>query len=242
MSTVNIFKDSLNIIKNNIIIIFPPIIVTLLAAIIAGLLIGGNMPTIETMSPEAVKPEAAPPQIKEMMGALFLTSILSFFLHVFSQGMIISMAIDVLEKGSCSLQRGFSATLSKLNGLMISALIILILIVIGMMLLFLPALIVSFVFMFTFAIVMSEETGAINALKKSFNTVKENLGQTLVLFISLLVIGFFIIIINTMFSRIPFLGQIISSLLMGGFMSFLAVSVLMAYKELKSGVVVERLD
>ncbi len=238
MNIGNIVKESALVVRNNLIIIIPPIIVSLFMTIIMIVLSSDSFVSMESMSPEVKNPADAAASMKGLMGVALFIGIVNLLLQVLSQGVIIAMAMEVIDRGTCSLKSGFNIMLSKLNPLMIAAVINGVLFAIGIVLLLLPSLIVSFIFMFTFVIIISEDIGAISAMKKSFALVKENISQTFLIFISLGGIGFLIVLINMVFGQIPFFGQIISAVLMGAFLSFIGVALLKAYRELQKEKVV----
>ncbi len=232
MNIGNIYKESLHIIRQHFIIVVPPIVVSIILAIVTLVILKGSIFTTGEV-PDMKTPAETLPSVRDFMGIAFIIGIISFLLQALSHGMILSMANEAIEKGTCSLQKGFQAVLLKLNHLMIAAAMIGILFVIGMMLFFFPAFIVSFIFMFTFVIIISEDIGALDAMKKSYRLVKENLSQSFILFVALVGTGFLITIINMVFGLIPVLGQIINVVLMGIFLSFVAIALLRSYRELQ---------
>ncbi len=231
MNIGNIIKDSISVVKNNLIIIIPPILVSLFITIFV-LIIGGGIASMDVITP-GTEVSGKSTQVEGIMGIIFFIGMISFLLQIFSHGMMISMADEVMEKSSCSLSKGFKSTLAKLNNLMIAAIIIGILMVIGIMLFVIPALVVSYVFMYSFVLIILEDINAINALKKSYILVRENLSQTFILFIALAGTGFLIAIINMIVGQIPIIGQIAGVVFMSTYLSFFSVVLLKAYRELQ---------
>jgi len=223
-----IYKESLDIMRKHLIILIPSIVVSIIILIVT-LVIIQNSILLTALSPGMKNL----PSMRSLMGIAFIIGIISFLFQALSQGMILSMADEVIEKGTCSLKKGFHTVLLKLNNLMIAGAMIGILFVMGMILFFFPAFIVSFIFMFTFVIIISEDIGPLDAMKKSYRFVKGNLSQSFILFVTLVGTGFLITIMSMVFGLIPFLGQIINVLLMGAFLSFLAITLLKSYREME---------
>jgi uncharacterized membrane protein len=225
MDIKTIYKESFEVVRKNFILIVPTISVAFILTILALILIGINIPKMH----EAGDAEA----MTGIRVGAFIIGILGFFLQAFSHGMTIAMASDVHNKKPVSLKRSFNTAMSKIEALTIAGLLVGLLFSIGMMLLFIPGLAVAYLFMFTFVIIITEDAGATEAMKKSFVFVKANLSQTFILFASLGVTAIVITFINSLFSYLPFLGQLLTMVLMGGYFAFLAVTLFKSFMVLK---------
>ena len=90
--------------------------------------------------------------------------------------------------------------------------------------------------MFTFVIIITDNIPAVDAMKKSFELVKSNLGDLVILFIAVIGIGIVISIVNMMFRVIPVFGPLAGSLLMGIFWGYSTIVIVKVYKGLSAKV------
>lgn len=223
-----ILKESFLVVRHNFTLIVPTIGVSFVMTLLALLLLGVNMATVE--DPSAVTTTTS------VKVSAFIIAILGFLLQAFSQGMTVAMASDAINKGSSSLKTAFSTAVSRIEALSVAGLLIGLLFAIGVMLFLIPGLIVAFIFMFTFVIVITEDIGAVEAMKKSYMVVRANLKESILLFLSLAGAAIAANIINRLFLYIPLLGQLATLVLMGGFFAFLSVSLLRSYTVLQTDV------
>jgi len=224
-------RKGYEILKGNPILIVPPVVVSVIMTFLMLAILGGAMMKAGRMEMPSVG--------GGFFIYTFLVAVLSFVLHSFSQGMTIAMIDDILRKGEYSLKTGFERALSRISGLIGAGLIMGVLVALGMAVFFIPGLVVAFFLMFTFVAVILDEEGAIGGLRVSFMTVKYNLGSALSIFIVVIGIGLLVGIINAVFGMIPLLGHLISLVIMGGFLSFVAAVLVVAYRELNPAETVE---
>jgi uncharacterized membrane protein len=108
-----------------------------------------------------------------------------------------------------------------------------------MMLLVIPGIIAAVLFMFTFVIIIADNIPAVDAMKKSFELVKSNLGDLVILFIAMIGIGLVISIVNMMLRIIPVVGPLAGSLLMGVLWGYMTIVIVKVYKGLTTKVQTE---
>jgi hypothetical protein len=231
MNLGKIIREGYEILKGNVILIVPPVVVSVIMTFLMLAILGGAMMKAGRMEMPSVG--------GGFFIYTFLVAVLSFVLHSFSQGMTIAMIDDILRKGECSLKTGFDRALSRISSLIGGGLIMGVLVALGMAVFFIPGLVVAFFLMFTFVSIVMDEEGAIGGLKASFMTVKNNLGSALSIFIVVIGIGLLVGIINAVFGMIPFLGHLVSLVIMGGFFSFVAAVLVLTYRELNPTETVE---
>lgn len=224
-----IFKESFDLVRRNIVIIVPPIGVSVFTTLLTLLFIGAGVFKLSGMDAGM----NTVPGAGGMMVYGFFFGIISMILQGLSQGMTIAMADEAMREGRCSLQYGYRRAMERVGALFVASVIFSILVSVGMMLFFIPGLIVTYIFMFTFVIIMTENRDGIEALKGSFSTVRTNLSQTFILFAALAGVGVLLSIISMFFRAIPLFGQMIVAVIMGGFFAFVSTSVLKAYRVLK---------
>jgi len=231
LNILSIFRDSLIILRMHKHIAAPTIIVSLTITILSVILImnplgeeaGTQLKTIKDLEP--------------IMGRFITIGLLDFFLQIFTQAMVISMVMDVIDKKGCSIKIAFLSAFSRLNALFSSVLFLGTLLFAGMLLLFLPAVIVGYFFMFTIVILMNDRSAnAFTAMKLSYLLVRHNLNSAIMFFLSLITLGLIVTLFNIMVSSIPGIGQIIPSITMGIYMAFGGVALLLAYREIVHNV------
>ncbi|MEC4676386.1 MAG: hypothetical protein VST72_05625 [Nitrospirota bacterium] len=230
MDIPGIFKKSLILIKNNLIIVIPTLVISMLMSIMSFLLVGGGAATVAVIEEGAMDTPST--MTDGLLSLAFLVAVISMALGTISQGITISMAEEAVDTGRSSIKNGVSAALARAGQLLIAALLLSVLVTLGIMLFFLPGIIIAFVLMFTFFGVMVGNLTAIESMKKSFDIVKNNPGNTVILFLSIVLTGILFVMVTSVFSVIPFLGQIIGAALMGLFWGYVSIVLVMAYKEL----------
>ncbi|MBF0554863.1 MAG: hypothetical protein HQK96_09965 [Nitrospirae bacterium] len=224
-----IFIESLHAIRKNVIVIAPTIIASLVMLIATSIFMGGDLASLDESNPDK-----AIMAIRAVAPRLFAISALNYFLQVFSHCVTIAMAIDIVNKGTCNVFDGYLTVLRKIGRILPASLLILIFLTFGLMLLILPALIVSFVFILTFVIIMNEAITPVMAMKKSYRTMKGNYGSSIVLFFFLLAVGITVSIVNILLGQMLYAGVALSLFLSGVFMSFAAITLLKFYMILET--------
>ncbi len=210
MDIMGVLKNGIEVSKKNYIIFVPTIAVMAIMFVLSLILIG----------------------VGAMMAGVFLISIIGMILGLFAHGMTIGMAKEAIDTGSTSLASGINIAVSRFVPLLIAAIVVGIIVTIGLLLLIIPGLIAAFLLMFTFVAIVVDNMGAVEAMKKSFEVIKSQLSDAIILFIALIVVGVIFIIANMILNVIPFLGQLLGMILMGIFTGYISVVIVMAYKEL----------
>ncbi len=230
MDIPGIFKKSVILVKNNLTIIIPTLVISMLMSVMTFLLIGGGAATVAVI--EEGNMDVPSTMTTGLLSLAFLLAVISMVLGTISQGIIISMAEEAVDTGKSSIIRGLSAALAKTGQLLIAALLLSVMVTLGIMLFYLPGLIVAFLLMFTFFGIIVGNLSAIESMKNSFLIVKNNLNNTLILFVSIVVTGILFLMVASVFTFIPVLGQIIGAALMGLFWGYISIVMVMVYKEL----------
>lgn len=233
MNITGILKESLDTLKNNFIIIVPTVVVSIIITILSLLLIGGgiaSMPKIDVG--EMDNPAAMMDAAGGLMGIALIIVIISMALGTISHGIVIAMAKEAVDTGNTSISSSFNSAIGKIRQLILSAIIVSIIVMIGTLLFCLPGLIAAFLLMFTFIGIIVSNLGALDAIKNSFELVKTNFKDSLVLFLLIIVTGFVFIITSTILSIIPILGQLIGVVIMGLFWGYISIVMVRAYNEM----------
>lgn len=233
MNITGILKESLDTLKNNFIIIVPTVVVSIIITILSLLLIGGgiaSMPKIDVG--EIDNPAAMMDAAGGLMGIALIIVIISMALGTISHGIVIAMAKEAVDTGNASISSSFNSAIGKIRQLILSAIIVSIIVMIGTLLFCLPGLIAAFLLMFTFIGIIVSNLGALDAIKNSFELVKTNFKDSLVLFLLIIVTGFVFVITSTILSIIPILGQLIGVVIMGLFWGYISIVMVRAYNEM----------
>ena len=99
--------------------------------------------------------------------------------------------------------------------LMAAGFILGVLLLLGFMLFVIPGLIVAFIFSFTFIVIMLEKRGPVDAMKRSVQIVRANASYTFKLFAAIIGIGFFLMLVTVVLSKLSLIGLLASMALTG---------------------------
>jgi hypothetical protein len=233
MDIGGILKESIYTVKNNIIIIVPTIVVSVIIAFLTLLLIGGGNASIPVMGDEELgDPSAMMPAAGGLMGMLLVIGIISMVLGTISHGVVVAMAKEAIETGKTSINSGINAVVGKIGHLVVAAIIVSLIVMIGIVFFIIPGLIAAFLLMFTFVGIIVKNLNAIEAMQKSFELVKANLKDSIVLFTAILVVGFLFSIASNFLNVIPLIGQLMGLAIMGLSWGYISIVLVRAYSEL----------
>lgn len=233
MDIVGILKESVDTVKNNFIIIIPTVIVSIIIAFLSILLIGGSIASMAVIGGGKIDNTAAMMEAASgLMGIALVLGLISMVLGTISHGVVIAMAKEAIDTGKTSINSGINSAIDKIGHLIIAAILVSIIVMIGGFLFVLPGLIATFLLMFTFVGIIVNNYSAIEAMKRSFEIVKTNLKDSVVLFLVVIVIGFLFAIASSIFNIIPILGQLIGMALMGLFWGYISIVLVKAYDEM----------
>ncbi len=229
MGVGNILKESLGLTRKHTIIIVPPVLVSFLIGCLSIVVIGMRM--------TAMEPDAAGELGQGMTDLIFAKAVLSvvgWVFYSFAQGMVASMMVELEDKGETSLGSGFGRANEMIVSLMVAGFILGVLLLLGFMLFIIPGLIVALAFIFTFVVIMLEKRGPVDAMKRSVQIVRSNLSYTFKLFAAIIGIGFFLMIVSVVLSRLSLIGLLASMALTGSYMGYTYVVFINAYQKFKA--------
>jgi hypothetical protein len=234
MDIVAIFKEGIEVSKKNYIIFFPTVAVAVAMAVLALIVVGTGVVSVGLMGRGGMRsPGALMSLLGAMAGGFFVLGVAGTILGLVAHGMTVGMAKEALETGTTSLNSGFSIAVSRLGQLFVASVLVGIIVFIGLLLLFVPGLIASFFLMFTFVSVIVDNAGAVEAMKKSYATVRANMNDSVVFFIAMIAVGVVFAITNMVLGVIPVLGQLIGLALMGVFGGYASVVIVRVYMEME---------
>jgi hypothetical protein len=232
MDIVGIFKEGIEVSKKNYVIFVPTVAVAVVMGVLMLVLVGAGVMSAG-LGGGMRSPGAIMALVGAMMGGIFVVSIVGMILGLVAHGMTVGMAKEALETGSTSLNSGLSIALGRLGQLFGASVLVGIIVFIGFMLLFIPGLIASFFLMFTFVSVIVDNAGAVEAMKKSYATVRANLNDSVVFYIAMIAVGAVFFIANAIVGVVPILGQLAGLVLMGVFGGYASVVIVRVYTEME---------
>lgn len=231
MDVVNIFKKALDVFKANYVIAVPILAAYLIAGVLMLVLVGGALAGVGGMMAFGRAPGMG--AIGAMAGAFGLFMILAAILFLFAQGAALGMAKEAIDTGKTTIKTGINVARERLVDLIMAAIIVGVLVFVGFALLVLPGLIIWFFLMLTFPSLIIDRLGAIHAVRKSFEVVKNNIGDALVLVVGIIIAAVIVWFVGMIFVMIPFLGWLIGLVLNSALWSYVAVMLALFYMEAK---------
>ncbi len=237
MDIVAIFKEGIEVSKKNYIIFLPIVAVAAVMAVLALIIVGAGAVSTGIMGSGMQSPGAFMSFLGAMAGGFLVTALIGMILGLVAHGMTVGMAKEALDTGTTSLSSGLSVVVSRLGQLFVASLLVGAIVFIGFMLLIVPGLVASFFLMFTFVSVIVDNAGAVEAMKKSYATVRANMNDSVVFFIAIISVGAVFAIANMVVGAIPVLGQLAGLALMGVFGGYASVVIVRVYTEMERSAV-----
>jgi hypothetical protein len=202
----DILKEGLEALKKNYVLAVPAVIAALVKVVL------GSFVIIST----------------EAIAVMFIVGLTGLVIDYFAHGVTLAMAREALEKGETSIKTGIDVASSFLFHFLMTSILLSMIVGAGLMLI-LPGLAAMFVLMFTFPSIVMHGLTPSEAIRRSYNLVRANLSDSLLLFAVLAAIIIAITIMSLMFSAIPVLGQFMGVILNGVMGGFSALVLLRAY-------------
>ncbi|MEO5356688.1 MAG: hypothetical protein H7844_05245 [Nitrospirae bacterium YQR-1] len=190
-------KDSFLAIRKNSLIITPTIISSLILSMFTYKYLG---PGITKLAAQQASTQDLT-LLKELVEKFVTISFVNFYIQMFVHALTLVMARDVIEKGTFGYLAAIVAVVKKFYSLLFSGTLFGILFVVGAMLLIVPAILVSFFFMFTYVAIIKSDMHSFTAIKESIKLVKHNLNAAFSVYLTLLTSAVTISVVNVLFSR-----------------------------------------
>lgn len=233
MNIVGLLQDSFGKVRSNPIILVPILGATVLIALLSLILVGSLVPHVGPMNSRmVVSPDEAIGFAGMAIGRLIVLMIVGSIAGLIAHGMTVLMADDAIEGRDVHLSTSWQRVRERIVPLLIASVVVGILVSLGMVLLVLPGVIVAFFLMFSIVALMLNELAPLNAIGKSFTTVKSHLAATFVFFLVMIALGVLIGIVNFVLGLIPILGAILTVVVSSAYASFLSVFVVAVYRGL----------
>lgn len=227
MDIVAILKEGFEVSKKNLIIFMPTIAVGIITFMLMLVVLGGS---VAKMAMQGGSP--SPGDMGGMMGGMFIVAVAATVLGFIAYAMTVAMADEALSRGSTSFDTGMEKAKQSLGNIIIAAILMGLVVGIGFMLLVIPGLVAIFFLIFALPAIVLENLGAVDAMKRSYEIVKVNTGDVLVLIVAIFGMGVLLGIISWILKFIPLLGQLVSMCLSGAFGGYLTVVIVRVYRQL----------
>lgn len=194
LSIGEVFRESFDLYKSNPGIIIPSLLPGLWVFIAPFVGLAGPMALFSVGAFGA--------GMASLMVGMAVFFLIYFILFILAEGMTVEMIEEVYEGHSASIESALEAVLEKIGPLVIASILAAILLSIGYIVFILPGLILTFLLWFVPQAIMLEDESAVGSLKRSFEFVRDNTGDALI--IVLVSIGLHVVL-----SVIPFIGWIL---------------------------------
>lgn len=190
-----IFSKALEIYRENPIMIVPSLVP--IAALILGLvLFAGFVGVAAILGGGGLLAFSA-------LGGLLLFVIILIVLFFMAEGVTIEMIREASAGNKADLNLAWEASKGKMEPLILSSILAGIITVVGYILLIIPGIILSVVFYFVAQAVMIDGKSGMEALKTSYNFVKENVSDAVIIIIVS-------VVISVVLPTIPLIGALLS--------------------------------
>lgn len=235
----DLFNKALDFVKANPVVLVPPILAGILGAIImAGVgvstlgMVGlGGLGGLGGPRPVPPGPGYTPevsPSIYRFAGLAMLGMIVVMIIQQIFNGWLIAMVEQGVRGQTVDLGTSFNEAVSKAVPIIVASILVGVIVGIGLILLVLPGLVAAILLALTLQAVVIDDYGPVDALKASYNVVKEN-------FIEVLIVVVVAFVAEAVVGRVPYIGSILSAAV-GGFFSVLLTMLYMARRPAEARV------
>jgi len=217
------FRAGLEILKQYPVMIIPPLAVQVIMAVLTFLFIGGAAAAIAVGGGTGL--------IGALLGG-FIFTLIGGILSLVASGVTIVMARDALATREPSMGDALSAVMGRLGDVLIASILVMIIVGVGMMLLVIPGILAAFFLIFTLPAVLLDRLGAIEAIKRSFTLVKNNVVPVLLFLIGCVLAGIVIALVAQVVGFVPLLGQLAMAVLAGVAIAYFSIVAVRVYQAL----------
>ncbi len=197
MTLGDIFSKAFELYRENPIMIVPSLVP--IAALIVGLVIfAGFVGVAAILGGDGLLAFSA-------LGGLLIFIIILIVLFFMAEGVTIEMILQASAGNKADLTLAWEASKGKMEPLILSSVLAGIITVLGYVLLIIPGIILSVIFYFVAQAVMITGKSGMDALKTSYNFVKTNLSDAVIIIIVS-------VVISVVLPMIPLIGALLSLL------------------------------
>ncbi len=204
----DLFSKAADFCSNNPVVFVPPVLSGIISAIIYVILGVSAFGMFRGFKPAQVGPIGPGVPTPSLYGFLAITALASIIVMVISlvfNGWTIAMVKHGVEENFIDLNSSFSYTLSKLAPLLVASILVGLIIGIGLVLCVIPGIIAAILLALTLQAVVVDDYGAVEALSISYNVVKKNFFEVLIVIIVQFVVA-------AILGMIPYVGAILAGL------------------------------
>ncbi|HIE23388.1 MAG TPA: hypothetical protein EYP68_04080 [Candidatus Korarchaeota archaeon] len=201
-----LFSKAADFCSNYPVVFVPPVLSGIISAIISlifGFPVSGMFRGFRP--PARPGPAAITPGLFGFVAIAALVSIVVMIITLVFNGWTISMVKQGIEEDYVNINESFSYTLSKLVPLIVASILMGIIIGIGIILCVIPGIIAAILLALTLQAVIVDGYGAVESLSVSYNVVKKNFFDVLII----IIVQF---IVTAVLGLIPYIGAIIGGL------------------------------
>ncbi|QWR77814.1 hypothetical protein [Candidatus Magnetomonas plexicatena] len=188
-------RESFLAIKSNTLIITPTIIFSLILSMFTYKYLGPGLTKLSSLSTQSLSPKDLA-LFKELIGKLAIANIINFYMQMFVHAITLAMARELIVNGTLSYRTALAEVFKKFSSLLFSVTLFGILLVIGVMLLIVPAILVNFFFMFTYVAIIKDNKHSFTAIRESIKLVRHNLNAAFSIYVTLFTTAITVSIMN----------------------------------------------
>jgi hypothetical protein len=200
------FKTGIDVMKQFPATALPPLVVQVLMAVLTIAFIGGAVTAVAVGGAAGVAGAL-------MGGAVFM--LITALLSLISAAVTVIMARDAVAGRTPSIGDALNVVAGRLVDVIVASVLVMVIVGVGMLLLVVPGVIAGFFLIFTLPAVLLDNQGALDALKRSFNLVKDNIVPVLLFVVGCIVVGIVVSLVGRILGAVPILGQLLAAVLAG---------------------------
>jgi hypothetical protein len=217
------FRSGLDVLKQYPATALPPLVVQVLMAVLMVVFIGGAATAIAVGGGAGV--------IGALLGgAVFM--LITALLSLIASAVTVIMARDAVAGREPSIGDALGVVSSRLVDVVVASVLVMIIVGVGMFLLVVPGVIAGFFLIFTLPAVLLDNLGAVDAIKRSFALVKDNLVTVLLFVIGCIVVAIAVGILGKIAGYFPILGQLIAAVLGGVAVAYCTIVAVRVYQSM----------
>ncbi len=170
--------------------------------------------------------------VASAVGGFLLLVVIGGIVSLVASGVVIVMARDALAGRDPDIGAAVSAVTARFVDVLFASVIAMIMVGVGLVLFVIPGLMAAFFLIFTLPAVLLDGNGAVDALRRSFSVVRQNVGPVIGLIIGWIIVGVVTVIVAKVLGLVPILGALASAVLFGAVIAYLTVVVVSVYQSL----------
>ena len=227
------FRTGFDALKRYPLLTLAPLAAHLLLLVLALLVWGGAVGMGAIMG--AVMgggPGAAAGGVAGFLAGGFLFVLLAGLLSLIASGVVVLMARDALAGREPALGDALEAVLARLLDVVVVAILVTLIVVIGLLFLVLPGVAAAFFLIFAMPAVLLDGQPAVDALRRSFTLVRDNLGVVAGLILGCILVAAATGVVVAILGHVPLVGGLAAAVVNGVVIAYLTVVAVDVYQTL----------